>query len=111
MAYDLGMDAAGAVMGMKRLATVKGRMWTCADMARLRKKLGLAARQFSQVLGVRLRTVQWWDAGECDPQSNQQVVVALVTRYVHRYGVKTFRQRFVEGPARYGKPGRFPVKR
>ena len=78
-------------------------------MARLRKKLGLAARQFSQILGVRLRTVQWWEAGECDPQSNQQVVVALVTSYVHRYGVKTFRQRFVKEPARYGKPGRFPV--
>jgi DNA-binding transcriptional regulator YiaG len=96
---------------MIRLHNRQVRRWKCRDMACLRKKLGLAARQFAQVFGVSLRTVQAWDGGECDPQYNQQVVVALVTRYVHRYGLKTFRQRFVEGPARYGKPGRLPVKR
>jgi DNA-binding transcriptional regulator YiaG len=89
-AYDLGMDVASAIMGIKRLRAPNGdgRTLTCADMARLRTRLGLAARQFAQIFGVELRTVQWCDAGECDPHPEQRDVVELVTRYVRHFGVE-----------------------
>ena len=108
-AYNLGMDVTGVVIGVRlRAPNGTGRTLTSVDMARLRRRLGLAARQFAQVLGVGLRTVQGWDAGVCDPHREHRVVVELVTRYVHHFGVETFRERCVgEGP-RFAKPGRPP---
>jgi hypothetical protein len=66
-AYDLDLDVSGFIVGImgKRSRTSKrvGGTRTCDEMAALRKKLGLAARQFSKMLGVSLRSVQGWDGG------------------------------------------------
>jgi DNA-binding transcriptional regulator YiaG len=107
--YNLGLDVS-AIMSTspKQPVTPKSRTLTCADMAALRKRLRLAARQFAQIFGVGLRTVQAWDGGECDPHPEHRVVVELVSRYMRYFGVETFCQRCVGESPRFAQRGRPP---
>ena len=81
---------------------------SCDKMAAFRRKVSLSLRQFARLFLTSMDTVRRWEGRRFTPTPHQEWFLGVLVRYVNEKGITVFRQRFVQQPGRYGKPGRPP---
>lgn len=60
---------------------------TPAEIRDARKSLGLTQTALAALLGRRTRAVQYWEADDAPPGQGAPADVALLLRYMLRYGL------------------------
>ena len=75
---DIGHEILEGLQEIKR--GKHGRVINVPDIAEIRKKSGLSQAQFSQLLGVSVRTLQDWEQGRRSPSGAARTLLMIAAK-------------------------------